>query len=283
MPMDAELELAFSRRGGTTECRLARQDPPWKVVRGFERPGGECLVHLGNVSGGIFGGDHLRLRAGLGRDTQAMVTTSGATRIYRPREAAPEAVLGCEFSIGRNAQLEYLPDPLIPFAAARLQQRTIFSLEEEATLLAWDVVAPGRTASGELFQYERIRLATDLQVCGKPILRDRLLFEPRCFRPSARGVLGGYLYMVTFLIVRVGATSAEMRRLEEQMMERVEGLCSAETADELWAVTTLTAHGVLVRGVLHSSLRIPHRLQALWSTARQEICGSTVDLPRKTY
>jgi urease accessory protein len=284
MAMDAELELEFLRRGCMTECRLVQQDPPWKVVRGFERPDGECLVHLGNVSGGIFGGDHLRLRARVESGAQAMVTTSGATRIYRPRETAPEAMLACEFAVGREALLEYLPDPLIPFAGARLLQTTAFSLEDGAVLLAWDVIAPGRAAAGELFQYKRMKLATEIRVCGKPILQDRLLFEPSRFGPSAPAALGGYRYMVTFLVVRAGANSVEMRQLEGQMAELAEGLRSAEdNPDELWAATTLSTHGVLVRGALHSPLRIPHRLQALWSAVRQEICGRTADPPRKTY
>lgn len=91
-----------------TECRLLEQQPPWKVIRGFARQDGGSLVHLGNVSGGIFGDDRLRLRARLERGAQAMMTTSGATRIYRPRDAAPEAVLECEIALGADALLEFL-------------------------------------------------------------------------------------------------------------------------------------------------------------------------------
>lgn len=282
--MDATLHLEFRRDRDRTECRLLQHAPPWKVVRGFERQGGENLVHLGNVSGGIFGGDHLRLRARLESGAQAMLTTSGATRVYRPRTSAPEAVLESEFTLGRDALLEYLPDPLIPFGGARLLQRTSFALEPGASLLAWDVVAPGRAASGELFRYHRMKLATEIRVCGKPILQDRLLFEPDRFRPAAPGVLGGYLYMVTFMALRAGASSAEMRQLEQEMATLTGEIPATEgSAGELWASTELAAHGVLVRGLLHSPLRIPHRLRSLWSVARVQLCGQTADMPRKTY
>lgn len=267
-----------------TECRILQQYPPWKVVRGFERQDGDSLVHLGNVSGGIFGGDRLRLQARLEQGAHAMITTSGATRIYRPRTSAPEAALECGFSLGRDAVLEYLPDALIPYAGARLQQRTVFDLEDGAILLCWDVIAPGRAAAGELFRYERMKLATEISVCGTQILNDRLLFEPTRFRPSAPAALDNYRYMVTFIAIRAGAESTEVRRLERQLAASGEEMqCQSGISEELWATTELPAHGVLVRGALRSSLRIPSRLQSLWNAARQEICGQTAALPRKTY
>ena len=60
--MHAQLNLAFSLAGGRTRLHCRRQDPPWKVVRAFPNAAGESLVHLNNVSGGVFGGDCLRLR-----------------------------------------------------------------------------------------------------------------------------------------------------------------------------------------------------------------------------
>lgn len=282
--MDAGLQLEFSRHDERTECRLLEQTPPWKVVRGFERQGGESLVHLGNVSGGIFGGDRLRLRARLESGAHAMLTTSGATRVYRPREDAPAAILDSEFLLGRDAVLEYLPDPLIPFGGARLRQRTSYALEWGASLLAWDVVAPGRAASGEIFRYRQMKLATEIRVCGQPVLQDRLLFEPHRFRPEAPAALGGYQYMVTFLALRAGASGTEVRQLEQEMAALTHDTQTAEDqGGETWASTELPAHGVLVRGLLRSALKIPHRLQGLWDTARHRMCGQTAALPRKTY
>jgi len=267
-----------------TECRLLKQHPPWKVVRGFARQDGGSLVHLGNVSGGVFGGDRLRLRARLESGAEAMMTTTGATRIYRPRVAAPEAVLECEVELGADALLDFLPDPLIPFRGARLVQKAVFSLEAGAVLLSWEVIAPGRAAAGEVFAFERMKIATEIQVCGRPVLDDRLLFEPRHFPLSAAGSMGRYKYLVTFVAMRAGAASAETKRLEEKMAELgAQAESVAGVSDELWASTELPAHGVLVRGALRSPLRIPHRLQSLWCAARQEICGRTVALPRKTY
>ena len=47
-----QLSLCFER----DRFRVARQDPPWKVMRTFG-----SLVHLNNVSGGVLAGDRLAL------------------------------------------------------------------------------------------------------------------------------------------------------------------------------------------------------------------------------
>src|SRR5271163_636501 len=73
--MHAQLRLAFSDVAGGTQLHCLQQDPPWKVVRAFPNPAGESLVHLNNVSGGIFGGDQLNLHVDVGPGAAAQITT----------------------------------------------------------------------------------------------------------------------------------------------------------------------------------------------------------------
>lgn len=212
--MHAELQFLFEGRQGSTAFRTLRQDPPWKVVRGFQLPTGECLAHLNNVSGGIFGGDVLRMDCRVEPGAQAQLTTTGATRLYFPRAEAREAVLSSQFHLGEGALLEYVPDALIPFEDARAVQHTSFSLEQGATLFAWDTIAPGRAASGERFRYERLRLINEVHVGGMPVLNDRLLLEPRRWAMNSPGRYGfASSYLVTFLAVQAGASKIRLRAL----------------------------------------------------------------------
>jgi urease accessory protein len=283
--MEATLELAFTRGPSATLFRCARQDPPWKVVRGFTLDSGQSLVHLNNVSGGIFGGDSLHLRTSVGDGAEAQITTTGATRIYRPRSLAADARLSAEFRLRRDALLEYLPDALIPFRNARVSQHTQYSLAEGATLFCWETIAPGRTAAGEIFHYEQLKLVSEIEVGGCPVLNDRLLLEPARWPMTTPARFGSYRYLVTFVAVRAGSSAAEVRSLEECLEAVAYGPAfqSAAEAEELWGVTTLPAHGVLVRGMTTSALAIPGRLFALWSAARQHVCGRVAVMPRKTY
>src|ERR1700761_4986697 len=122
--MRARLHLEFSAVSGETQFRCVQQEPPWKVVRAFPNSSGERLVHLNNVSGGVFGGDDMSLRIDVGANAQAQITSTGSTRVYRPRAQAADALLSTEIHLGKDALLEYLPDSVIPFRAARFEQRT---------------------------------------------------------------------------------------------------------------------------------------------------------------
>lgn len=281
--MDAELRFEFEGARGATGYRVLRQDPPWKVVRGFLSGEGECLVHLNNVSGGVFGGDTLRLTGALHAGVEAQITTTGATRLYRPRATAAETVLRSEFRLAEGSLLEYLPDALIPYRGVRAIQHTSFSLQPGATLFAWDTVAPGRVAHGERFRYERLRLITEIDVTGMPILLDRLLLEPERWpiaTPGRFGTAAGYL--VTFVAVQAGASAATLRSLEDSLHQLLAQHSSPADGD-LWGASILPAHGVMVRGAVRSSLQLPEVLHTIWSHCKRALLGRTAIALRKTY
>ena len=55
-------------------------------------------------------------------------------------------------TVGEGGYFEYLPDQLIPFAGSRFEQATRIELASHAALIWWDIIAPGRDASGEVFR-----------------------------------------------------------------------------------------------------------------------------------
>ena len=279
----AELQVEFEAARGATWCRCLSQDPPWKVIRGFPLHCGGSLLHLNNVSGGIVGGDYLRLKATLGADTRAQLTTTGATRLYRPRPGAEEAVLTTDLHLGKGALLEYLPDPLIPFSGSRALQKTAYALREGATLFSWETVAPGRAARGECFGYERLKLVTDITVCGRPCLLDRMLLEPARWPVGTPGCLGSNAYLVTFLAIHAGLSAPATKELEDALRSALPRDTGCAEQVGFWGVTTLAAHGAMVRGTVSAPSAIPATLQALWSAAKWQLCRQAVQAPRKTY
>src|SRR5450432_731282 len=102
----ATLSLQFSAEKGNTSLRVLRQEPPWRALRAFPNAAGEALLHLHNVSGGILGGDDLRLEATLQPRAQAQITAVGATRVYRSRVGQSAACQATQFHVGKDALLE---------------------------------------------------------------------------------------------------------------------------------------------------------------------------------
>jgi urease accessory protein len=278
--MHAQLRLAFSAAAGGTQLHCLQQDPPWKVVRAFPNPAGESLVHLNNVSGGVFGGDRLSLHIKLGPDAAAQITTTGSTRVYRARENAADALQVSEIHLGQGALLEYLPDSIIPFRDARFEQRTDLHLEPGATLLWWEILAPGRVASGESFAYATLRINTRIWSQGQPIYIDRMSVQPQETKLSSLARFGKFRYLTSFMICRSGEDAHTWVALEQRLREIAHKRSHAGT---LWGATALTADGLLVRGLSESALHIMEDLFCFWSSAKSYLCGRVPSPPRRTY
>jgi len=69
------------------------------------------LAHLHNVSGGLVGGDCLHMSVRVGDGASLQLTTTGATRVYRPRRQAPVTVQQNEFRVAEGGLSEKLVTP----------------------------------------------------------------------------------------------------------------------------------------------------------------------------
>ena len=279
--VEASLALDFARDAATGRTVLSAsvQEPPLRVVRAFALDDGSALAHLHNVSGGLLGGDRLSLAVNIGADASVQLTTTGATRIYRPRKGAPPTTQTNQIRVGENALLEYVPDAIIPFAGARFAQRSRIDLAPGAGLFWWEVIAPGREASGEVFAYERIEMRTEVTSNGRLIAAENVRLDPReaALRSIAR--LGEYRYWATFYICRVGLDAAAWLAAEEHLREAARDLNRPDKA--LWGVSTLLADGLIVRGLAVHGRDALGGLHALWNAAKLRLYGRAAVAPRK--
>ena len=281
--VNGQLRLRFEwhETSGQTVLAECAQRPPLKVVRAFPLADGAALVHLHNLSGGVLGGDHLKMQVEVGREACAQLTTTSATRLYRCQEAASDAVQLNEISVGENATLEYLPDPLIPFAGARYQQHTIIELEKGAGLFWWEIVAPGREAFGELFAYQRLALNVEIKAEGRVIALERHRLEPGLRPMNSPARLGHYRYFASFYLCRVGVDASRWLRMEKDLSELAEQLSRRD--EVLWGISTLPAHGLIVRALSVGGRDVLPGLTAFWQAAKMELDRREAVLPRKMW
>jgi urease accessory protein len=277
----AALRLEFARdsASGQTVLAASHQEPPLRVVRAFETGDGTALVHLHNVSGGLLGGDRLNLEVHANVGTNVQITTTGATRIYRAHPDAEPTTVRNEISVGRDALLEYLPDAAIPFAGARFAQQTSIRMEQGAGLFWWEILAPGREARGEVFEYESVEIKTDLVAADKRIALERLSLEPkqRCMSSPAR--MGAYRSWATLYVCRMGVAPGVWLELETEV-RRIAGEFGGDR-EVLWGVSTLVAHGIAVRCLARNARDILPGFQAIWMLAKSKLYGRRAVAPRK--
>ena len=272
-----QLSLCFER----DRWRVDRQDPPWKVVRSFPRSGGGVLVHLNNVSGGVLAGDRLALEVEVKPGAAAQITTTGATRLYRHRAGACDSKQHTTISVGEGALLEYLPDPMIPYAGSRHAQRTEIRLASGATLFWWEVLAPGRQAAGEKFAFERLRVESDVRALDRLVLRENFLLEPREKPLAVMARMGDYSHVASFYAFQVGRSVAFWRRLEDELNHLTRE--RTQRGEAQWGASTLVSDGVLVRGLSASNRFVHPALIEFWRLARRSLMGDHAVPPRKVY
>jgi urease accessory protein len=274
------LRFEYDSKAARTRLRVLEQRQPLKVVRAFELNGGGALVHLHNLSGGILAGDKLSLDVAVGAGATAQITSTSATRIYRSRVEARPAEYTTHVQIRENALLEYLPDPLIPFAGARYFQRTEVHLSDGAGLFWWETLAPGREARGEVFSYDELRLRFDLRVAGMPVALENGDLNPALRPLTSPARLGPYRYLSSFYICRAGTADSVWFTVEKQLLEIAESMSSPVI---IWGLTRLPAHGLVVRALSQNSRDVARGLVAFWRVAKQALYGQEAVVPRKIY
>ncbi len=266
-------------RNGVTIVRPKQQQPPWRVIRAFSSESPEALTHLHNVSGGVLDSDDLRLRVEVDPGANAQITTTGATRLYRSRSGGAVARQRTEIHVGERGLLEYLPDPLIPYAHSRFEQSAAIELEAGATLFWWETFAPGREASGEVFEYHVLRNSLELRAGGALVAREQFAIEPGLRDPTSAARLGRFRYFSTFYICQAGRDAASWLALESQLGDLAEELSRA--GEVLWGVSTLAGSGLAIRGVALKGREL--NMVPFWRMAKWALCGRAAAIPRKIY
>lgn len=263
-------------------CLLGcEQTPPLRVVHAFPQPYGGTLLHLHNLSGGVLAGDTLSCEIEVGPAARVQLTTTSATRIYRSRADSPAARQRYTVRVQRGGLLEYVPDQLIPFADSLYQQSTSIELAEDAGLFWWETLAPGRLARGECFAYTSLQLETEITVRGLPIVYERFRLEPQHSALSSPARLGPFLYSSSFLICHTGLSSTRWMEVEQELTALAQQL--TRSGEIVWGVSSLVAHGLLVRAASRRGYDIAPGLLAFWRTARRALYNEDAIPPRKIY
>jgi len=170
---DLELQFARSARG----CRLARNrhNGPLYVQKPFY-PEGRDLAHvyLLHPPGGLVSGDRLDIRVEVQEGAAALVTTTGAGRVYRARRDGLLQSQNTTLRVAAGASLEWLPLENIAFPGANGAMHTRVELARGARFAAWEVTSLGLPARGEIFAGGQLRQRLEIFREGVPLLVESL-------------------------------------------------------------------------------------------------------------
>ncbi len=246
---------------GRTVLRRQSFSAPFHISKPHH-DAGWLVVNLASPSPGFLSGDRVNVNVDVEPGARLLLTAPSASRLHAMTGGHAELVQ--EFTVASGGCLDCFPEYLIPQRRTRYRQRTRICLAEGATLLWCESIAPGRTASGEVFAYEELQFATDISVGATHVLRERFRLVPG---ESALGALRARFQSAYY---------ASVVCVAPELSPPVDALRSLHDSDVAWVgCSSLPAGGWIVKIVAADSVALRDRLsrarQILYAAAGMEM------------
>lgn len=265
-----KLDLDFTKRNQQTVLTRSYAVAPWKIQRSLYPEGEEvCHCVLLHTAGGFVGGDRLAAHIHLAPQTQALLTTASATKIYRSNGA--DALQDVQIHIGEGASLEWFPQETIAFAESQYRQTTSIELANQATCTFWEIVRFGRTARGEKFLNGNWRSQTQVWRNQKPLWIDQqwLKGDPQIL--ASANALNDYAIAASFVFV--GA------EVSPELVTRIRATWEAGNYAGMSGVTRSLC-GLVCRYCGDSSSDARKWFQQVWQLLRVSYRNRAICVPR---
>ena len=149
----ARLRYTYDAKLGT---RLSEQwvRPPLHLAKAYHEDDWAVSL-LTSPTAGLLSGDLLEVEATVATGARAALISPAACRVHTMD--AGYATVRQSYRVASGAILDVWPAPLILQRQACLRQETRLDLAADATVLLCEVVAPGRAAYGESFEFTQWR------------------------------------------------------------------------------------------------------------------------------
>ena len=134
----ARLHLELEHSGIRTTVKRAIHHGPLRVQRAFyPESDGTCHLLILHPPGGVVGGDVLDLCLEVHESGSCLVTTPGATKLYRCDGRSSR--ISTAIHVASGSRCEWLPQEMIVFNGARTRVRTEVHLDDGASFIGWEV------------------------------------------------------------------------------------------------------------------------------------------------
>lgn len=142
-----------------------------------------------NTSGGLTGGDSLRLALSVAPGLSLTATTQTAERAYASPGAAARVEVALQVAAG--GRLDWLPQETILFESSHLYRDTRIGLVGDASCLMAETLVLGRLAMGENPVAARLMDSRRISRDGRPVWSDALALGPDALVSRAEPALLG--------------------------------------------------------------------------------------------
>ena len=169
----ANVELNLRAEAGRTRLARCAHNGPLYVQKPFY-PEGKDHPHLYllHPPGGIVSGDSLNVSVDISAACGALITTPGATRVYRARENNPLQRQRVCLRLDAGAALEWFPLETIVFDGAWVELETTVELDRDSRFIGWELTCFGLPASQQRFNSGRFKQRYCVIREGEPVFTE---------------------------------------------------------------------------------------------------------------
>lgn len=267
---DGTATLSFeAARGGTAIGELYQSDP-LRLLFPHPVPGEPLTGVLVTTSGGLVGGDRLKVQVSSRPGATGRVLAQAAEKIYRSTGA--DSRIGIRLQAEADAWLEWLPQETILFDQSRLRRSTEVRAVPGARLLCGEMVVFGRTAMGERMRRGLLHETWDIYWKDRLAWSDALHLNSGLERISeAAAGLAGARACASILYVGDDA---------RRHLETARELIGEAAAEPVRGAASRVGNVLVIRWLGRDSLQLRDAYGRFWAGFRHHLAGYPPIMPR---
>ncbi|MBP3967055.1 urease accessory protein UreD [Paenibacillus sp. DLE-14] len=264
----SQLRAVFEKRERGTVLTSKYHTAPIKIAKAFPLDGPLGVIVM-DVSPGLLAGDRYEFDWQIKPGAHAYVTNQSFTKVHPSSVLLGGSSIRQSFELGKESVLESMPEPVMLYRDAALDSETLVRLSEGAVWMGAEVLCPGRTLRGELFDYIHLKNKVRVYYEDELIYAQQQNIIPESQQLSAPGCLGKLTHTGVFYAFadRIQAKHAEAVRAA------LESLPSRGQREVQWGVSLTYKHGLAVMAAGTTAWHIQETLAAVWAVMRKELLG----------
>ena len=238
------------------ECQADSDGRTFLAKQSFRTPihlskphwdGKYLIINVVNPTAGLFAGDYVEITVRVCAGARAVLTTPSATRIFRARDSMQRAEIVQSIVVENGGRLDVCPDMLIAHGGARYSQAIRLEVLAGGELFFTEMLAPGRTASGEVFAYDQLEFSTDLIVGSQFAVRERFCLHARSEGLQSMRRRFPNAYYASSLVVSASAKWESLQSGVEALNSAAVIAGASRPAESVYAIKLVAAESMSLR------------------------------------
>ncbi|UGB29387.1 urease accessory protein UreD [Metabacillus sp. B2-18] len=235
------LQLEVEKKQNRSVISNSFFDGVLKITRPTYLPEGLPLLTLIHVGGGYVDGDSYKTEVVVSEGAKLALTTQASTKIYKsPRLGVTQYM---DYFLKNNSELYVKQDSLIPYKDANFSQQTNVYMDSNSIFYFTDIITPGWSEDGKLFQYEKVASKMKIFIDDKLQVFDHQLLVPNQNLHQFMQ-LEGYTHIGTLFMIHPHVSETVIEKIREALSSSI---------DARFGISLLNVPGLALRVLANST------------------------------